>query len=133
MTNKMLVRLPGNLKVDAEYKDFTIRTDQPVYSGGDNTAPAPFDLFLASLGTCSGIYVAFFCQQRKIPYEDITMEMFWERNEETRLPEKFRFEIHLTKDFPKKYIKALKKSVAQCAVKRLMDVGMDFEVISTVG
>ena len=44
--------------------EFTIETDQPVRGGGDGSAPAPFDLFLASIGTCAGIYALGFMQQR---------------------------------------------------------------------
>ena len=49
-------------KVDVDTGDFVIKTDQSVKSGGDASAPPPFDLFLASIGACSGIYVLSFCQ-----------------------------------------------------------------------
>ena len=32
------VVLPGGSRVDAAFKGFTIKTDQPAYAGGDNTA-----------------------------------------------------------------------------------------------
>ena len=64
MEDEMRVTFPGGKKVDAEYKGFVIRTDQPVHQGGEGTAPAPFDLFLASIATCAGIYVLSFCQNR---------------------------------------------------------------------
>ncbi len=50
----------GNKKVNALIDGFTVFTDQPAQSGGDNSAPTPFSLFLASLGTCAGIYVKGF-------------------------------------------------------------------------
>ena len=40
-------------------------------AGGDGSAPQPFDLFLASIATCAGIYVLGFCQQRGISAEGI--------------------------------------------------------------
>ena len=51
------ITFPGNKKVDAEFNGFTIKTDQPVNQGGVGSAPTPFETFLASLGTCAGIYV----------------------------------------------------------------------------
>ena len=54
-------RFGGGLKVDAEYRGFTIKTDQPFHEGGEGRRPAPFDLFLASLATCAGFYVLAFC------------------------------------------------------------------------
>jgi uncharacterized OsmC-like protein len=52
----MKIYFPGNKRVYANYGGFTIETDQPARGGGDDSAPAPFDLFLASIGTCAGIY-----------------------------------------------------------------------------
>jgi len=62
----MEITFPGGLKVQANYKGYTILTDQPAFSGGEGAAPTPFDLFLASIGTCVVIYVKSFCAQRGI-------------------------------------------------------------------
>jgi len=51
----MKIYFPHGKKVFADYGGFTIETDQAVKAGGDGSAPAPFNLFLASLGTCAGI------------------------------------------------------------------------------
>ena len=51
---EMEISFPGGQKVDAQYRGLTIKTDQPVEDGGDESAPTPFSLFLASLGTCAG-------------------------------------------------------------------------------
>jgi hypothetical protein len=40
------VYFDGGKKVNAIIQDFTVKTDQPVRGGGDNSAPAPFTLFL---------------------------------------------------------------------------------------
>ena len=63
--HEIRVTLPGGSRVDAQYRGFTMATDQPVHDGGTNTAPAPFDLFLGSLATCAGYYVLAFCRERK--------------------------------------------------------------------
>ena len=38
---EMKVNFPDNLRVDAEYKGFTIETDQPVSGGGDGMVETP--------------------------------------------------------------------------------------------
>ena len=63
---EMKITFPGGEKVNAEFNGRTIATDQPLAAGGEGSAPTPFDYFLASLGTCAGIYVLSFCQQRQI-------------------------------------------------------------------
>ena len=80
---EMQVLFPGGRKVDALYKGFTVRTDQPVKAGGENSAPSPFDLFLCSIGTCAGYYVLDFCQERSIPYQEIELTVNFEKNRET--------------------------------------------------
>jgi ribosomal protein S12 methylthiotransferase accessory factor len=128
MVKEMTVTFPGNMRVDAEYKGFTIRTDQAKYAGGDGTAPQPYDLFLVSIATCSGIFVVFFCQQRGIPYEDIRIVMRTEKNKKARVVSKFEIDIQLPAGFPEKYRKAIARSVKQCTIMRTMEYGPKFDV-----
>ena len=46
----MKVYFPGNKRVYADYKGFTIETDQPMQGGGDNSAPSPMGYFALSVG-----------------------------------------------------------------------------------
>lgn len=128
MAKDIKVSFPGGKRVDAEIKEFTIKTDQPVYQGGEGSAPAPFDLFLASLATCSGIYVLSFLQQRNIPVQDLSLTMRSERDKDTKMISKFYFDIQVPPEFPRKYHKAVIKAVNQCAVKKHMEDPPDFEV-----
>ncbi len=116
----MIITFPGNKKVDAAYKGFTVKTDQPVHAGGDGSAPAPFDLFLVSIGTCAGIYVVIFCEKRGIPYDDIRVVQRMERNSETRMISKITIDIEVPPDFPEKYRDALVHTVDLCTVKKHM-------------
>jgi ribosomal protein S12 methylthiotransferase accessory factor len=113
---EMRVFFPGGQKVDAEYKGFVIKTDQPSYAGGEDTAPAPFDLFLASIATCSGYYVLAFCQKRGIPADKAAVIMRTEKNSETKMIAKISLEIQLPPEFPEKYKNALIRAVDQCSV-----------------
>jgi ribosomal protein S12 methylthiotransferase accessory factor len=116
----MIVNLPGGLKVDSSYKGFTVKTDQPKAAGGDNSAPAPFDLFLHSIGTCAAFYVLSFCRERDIVTDDIRVVLNTERDSETWMVTKINIDIQLPADFPEKYIKAVKASADKCTVKKLI-------------
>ncbi len=115
------ITFPGGKKVDAEVNGMVIPTDQPKSEGGEDSAPAPYLHFLASIGTCAGIYVLSFCQERKIPTDKITLI---ERLEFATNPEGRSFldtiaiDINVPPDFPEKYHKALVKVADQCAVKK---------------
>lgn len=115
---QMEIFFDGNKKVNASYNGHIIKTDQPVASGGDNTASAPFELFLASIGTCAGIYVKSFCDQRMIPSDRIKILQRMEFNPETRLIDKIILDIKLPEDFPEKYKDAVINVANLCAVKK---------------
>jgi ribosomal protein S12 methylthiotransferase accessory factor len=114
----MEIRFPGGKKVEASFDNYTVKTDQPVSDGGTGSAPSPFDLFLASIGTCTGYYVLSFCQKNNIPTQNITLHASMERNQKTHLVEHCDLTINLPNDFPKKYTNAMIKAAEVCTVKR---------------
>jgi ribosomal protein S12 methylthiotransferase accessory factor len=116
--NEMTIDFPGGARVDAHFGGFTVMTDQPPYAGGQGAAPAPFSLFLASLGTCAGIYVLGFCRQRGLPTEGIRLVQRMESDPATRMISKIELEIQLPPSFPEKYKDAVIRSAEQCAVKK---------------
>ncbi len=117
----------GNKKVNAVYDNFVIKTDQPRYAGGDNSAPQPFDLFLASIGTCSGIYVLSFCQERNIDTDGIKLILKAERGRK-KIIDKIKIEICLPPEFPEQYKDAVVRAAELCAVKRCIQNPPSFEI-----
>lgn len=111
------VTFPGGLRVNAEYRGMVIATDQPVYAGGEGSAPAPFDLFLASIATCAGYYVLAFCQQRGLATDGIFLTVSMEKGQVSRMIENIKIDIHLPEDFPDKYLEAVVRAADQCTVK----------------
>jgi len=118
MEKQMKITFPGGLRINAEYKGFVIETDQPAYAGGEASAPAPFDLFLASIGTCSAYYVLAFCKERKIPTKDAYITLTTEKNPKTKRVDRISLEINLPPEFPEKYKNAVLKAVDNCSVKK---------------
>jgi ribosomal protein S12 methylthiotransferase accessory factor len=118
---KMEIRFPGGKQVEALFDDYLVRTDQPVIDGGSGSAPSPFDLFLTSIGTCTGYYVLSFCQKNNIPTQNITLHASMQRNQKTHLVEHCIITINVPKDFPKKYENAVIKAAEVCPVKRHLE------------
>ena len=114
------VTFPGGLAVDAHLLGFTVRTDQPAKHGGSGTQPAPFDLFLASIATCMGIYALQFCQLRKIDTVGLSLALETERNPESKHIPLIRVDLRLPAGFPPKYLPAVERALDYCAVKRHM-------------
>ena len=127
MSKEIKITLPGNRRVDADYKGFHIPTDQPLYDGGDNSFPAPFDLFMVSIATCAGYYAMTFCQSRNIPTENITLTQKSEYDPEIKRIGKIKIEAQLPPDFPEKYKKAIIRAIESCTVKKLIQNAPVFE------
>ena len=127
---EMEVVFPGGERVDAYYKGHVIKTDQLKHGEDTGSAPQPFDLFLASIGTCAGIYVLSFCANRNIPTDGIKLVQRITRNEETRMVAKISIEIQVPSDFPEKYKKAVIRSADLCAVKKHLLSPPEFEIFT---
>ena len=114
----MEVYFPGGKRVYADYDGFTIQTDQSPRGGGEGSAPPPFDLFLASIGTCAGIYALGFMQQRGIDAEGSKLIMRTRYNAELGLIDEIDLELKTPPGFPEKYRDAIINAMELCAVKK---------------
>jgi ribosomal protein S12 methylthiotransferase accessory factor len=118
---EMEIRFPGGLRVDAAFDDFVVKTDQSIEDGGEASAPNPFTLFLAAIGTCAGTYVLEFCKKRGLATEDIYIRQRMDFDAETHLVSSINLDIHLPPDFPKKYVPAIVRSAQLCTVKKHLE------------
>jgi len=125
---EMDIYFPGGKRVYADYGAFTIETDQPALAGGDGSAPAPFDLFLASIGTCAGIFALGFMQQRGIDPEGSHITMRAHPDRERGLIGKVDLELQLPAEFPDKYRDAIVNAMNLCSVKKHLHQPPEFEV-----
>lgn len=125
---EILIDFPGGSRVDAHFKNFTVPTDQPPAA----SAPTPFDLFLASIGTCAGIYVLGFCQQRGLPTTGIHITQSMHTDPETRLVDRIDLEIDLPPAFPEKYRDSLVRAAELCKVKKHLEAPPTFRVTTRV-
>jgi putative redox protein len=124
----MTITFPGGKRVDATWGKFTVHTDQHPSVGGEGTAPEPYSIFLASIGTCAGIYVLGFCQSRGIPTEGLRLIQNHEFDPRTHRLTKVRLDIEVPPGFPERYLPALRLAADQCAVKRTLLDPPQFEI-----
>jgi putative redox protein len=125
---EMLIDFPGGSRVDAHFGAFTVATDQPPAA----SAPTPFALFLSSIGTCAGIYVLGFCQQRGLPTDGIRIVERVHSNPLNGMVDKIDLEIQVPAEFPEKYRDSLIRSAELCAVKKHLENPPKFDVSTTV-
>jgi putative redox protein len=127
---EMIIDFPGGARVDAHFGPYTVHTDQPPAGGGEGSAPTPFAVFLASVGTCAGIYVLGFCRQRGLDSTGIRIVQRM-HTDFSGMVKKIDLEIQVPPTFPEKYRDSLIRSAELCAVKKHFENPPTFEVSTT--
>ncbi len=125
---EMVIDFPGGSRVDAHFGPFTVATDQPPQA----SAPTPFATFLASIGTCAGIYVLGFCQQRGLPTAGIRIVQRMHADRFSGMIGKIDLEIQVPPSFPEKYTQALVRAAEMCAVKKHFERPPQIDVFTSV-
>jgi putative redox protein len=129
--SEIIITLAGGKRIDAQVGHHIVRTDQAVQGGGEDSAPTPFALFLASLGTCAGIFVAGFCQKRGLPTDGIRIVERLQYGDDGALTG-VDLDIEVPPGFPEKYRDALVRVADQCSVKRAIQAPPRFAVRTVV-
>lgn len=129
---ELKVTLEGGKRVATQIGSHLIMTDQPAKLGGDDSAPAPYDLFLASIGTCAGFYVQSYCENKGIDTSGIQITLRAKRDPKTNQIIGFTTTIHVPPELPASLHATLKKVAQQCAVKKTIMNNPEF-VVETVG
>lgn len=125
---ELLVTLHGGKRVSTKVGKHEIFTDQPEKSGGTDTAPAPYDLFLASIGTCVGFYIQTFCQKRDLDTSGIEVKVTATRSPGSKITDGFEIDLLLPDSIPERLHGAMIKTAEQCAVKKTIACNPVFKV-----
>ena len=127
-TQTVKVEFPGGKKVNARVGNFLIQTDQSVKTGGEASAPEPFDHFLASIATCAGIYALGFCKSRDLPTDGLDLSMVCEGDTKRKMFTRMSLHLTLPRGFPEKYRAGIIRAMELCAVKRHIMDAPEFSV-----
>jgi len=128
--SKIEVGFSKGKRVSANMKGFTIDTDQPVDEGGEGENPSPFDMFLASIATCTGFYALRFCESKNIDMKGMKLVLNTEKNPDTGLIGEMELKLTLPEGFPEKYEKAIIRSMNLCTVKKHMMDPPEFNIVT---
>lgn len=122
------VNLLEKQKIQAQFDGFSVIADQPLSNNGDNSAPSPFDYFLASTALCAGYFVKAYCQPRNLPTEEISITQTNVKDPENKYKHTFNITIQVPSSFSEKDRNGLLKAVEGCSVKKAIQQIPDFKV-----
>ncbi|HPI95825.1 MAG TPA: OsmC domain/YcaO domain-containing protein [Gammaproteobacteria bacterium] len=117
-----------NLRLEAQFDDFKVISDQPIRYKGDGSAPGPFDYFLASSAMCAAYFAKVYCLARDIPTENIRLSQNNIVDPENRYKQIFKIQIELPEDISEKDRQGILRSIDRCTVKKVVQEGPEFHV-----
>lgn len=129
---ELKITLGDGKKVSTQIAGHVITTDQPSKYGGDDSAPSPYDLFLASIATCAGFFVQSYCNNKGIDSTGIDLTMTTRQDPKTKKVIGFVTTIHLPPSVPAEAHAALRRAAAQCTVKKTIMGQPEFIVETAV-
>ncbi len=121
-------KFAGNKKVNVEAEGFTVNVDLPKSMGGDDTAPNPFVLLMATLLSCSAIHLLGFIDKFGMKQEDFSLELIPGLDEKGDMA-KAVVKVYVPADFPQDKENLLKGVIDGCKVGRHLKTERSVEII----
>ena len=112
---EMTISYKEGKKFIASCRNHEITIDQPLDNGGKDEGPTPPELFIASLGSCIGVYVLAYCKNAGIKTDGFAINTRWEKAKDPDRIGKIKIDIKLPEDAGKRKA-ALLKVAEHCLV-----------------
>ena len=122
------VNFLDKLRLEAKFDDFTVIADQPIRYKGDDSAPGPFDYFLASSALCAAYFVKLYCDTRNISTENIRLSQNNIVDPENRYQQIFKIQVELPEDISANDRQGILRSIERCTVKKVVQAGPEFVI-----
>ena len=113
---KMEVNLQENFCFRAACGGHEVFTDQHQPEGGTDKAMTPAELFVASLGTCIGVYATRFLKRHNLPTEGLRVSLDWTNVKDPVRIGSIKAELHYPHDIPEAEKKGLLRMAEACFV-----------------
>ena len=98
---------------------FSLATDQPAPTGADS-APSPFDVFLAGIAACTAYYAQRYCRKWNLPDAGIEVDLEPSFDAKHMLTD-VRMKLRVPATFPAEHLGGLLKNAGNCLVKKTLD------------
>jgi putative redox protein len=97
-------------------RDHVITVDQPVADGGQDTAPTPTELFVASLASCVGFYARRYLARHHLPTAGLAVSADYTLGSRPARVTSVGVDIHVPEGIPAERFNALLAVASHCTV-----------------
>ena len=121
----------GDMLFESKLGQHSILIDVPPAMGGSDRGPTPPELFIASLGSCVGAFVAQYCGRSDIDTRDMTVDVSFDKVENPTRLVNLRIRVDLPYGQCEKKEKALRRVAEHCPVHETISTmeGIEMEIV----
>ena len=117
---KAVARRIGTYRHTVDIRSHQVNVDEPLESGGDDTAPSPQELLAASLASCTAITMEMYAARKGWDLGQVEIEVEY-TPAERGCPTKFELVMRLPEDASDEQVERLRVIAAKCPVHRTLD------------
>ncbi|MFA5039311.1 MAG: OsmC family protein [Candidatus Omnitrophota bacterium] len=114
--NSLKVSYKGGMAFEAVCGEHKIDIDLPKDKGGDDKGMAPPELLAASLGSCVGVYVVWYCRQAGIETTGCSIEVEWQVSNDKKSISAYEIKVHLPQAEPGRRAQAILEAARSCLI-----------------
>ncbi|MGQ9695668.1 MAG: OsmC family protein [Thermodesulfobacteriota bacterium] len=114
---QMEVTWQENFIFKAKSHEHEVFTDQHQTEGGTDKALTPAELFIASLGTCIGVYIVRFCRRHNLPTAGLKILLDWTVVKDPWRIGSINAEIHYPHNISESEKKGLLRMAESCFIQ----------------
>jgi putative redox protein len=119
-------RRSGTFQHDVRVRDHHVSADEPLDTGGDDTAPSPQELLAASLASCTAITLEMYAERKGWDVGPVEVDCQY-TPAERGCPTRFELVVRLPDGLADEQVRRLMQIAAKCPVHRTLDGEVMFE------
>jgi len=128
---KITTTYKGGMLFESKIGNHTVTIDVPESMGGSDRGPMPPQLFVASLGSCIGAFVAQYCEKNGIDDEGMSVDMIFDKAADPTRLVNLKATVNLPKGDCSKRVKAIERVAQHCPVHATINTleHLEFEIL----
>jgi putative redox protein len=114
--NEVNVKYAGGKSFRVQARQHAMIIDLPPEKGGQDLGMNPPEVFMASLGSCIGVYVAGYCRGAKLDTEGLNIRLCWKLSDDNTKISEINVCVSLPKANAGKRQKAILEVAHHCLI-----------------